>query len=102
MEEFKKDQGIDISKDVLALQRLKEAAEKAKHELSSTLESEINLPFITSDASGPKHFNLKLSRAKLEDLSSDFIKKSIDLTKQVIKDAGFTITDINEVILVGG
>lgn len=102
LEEFKKDQGIDISKDVLALQRLKEAAEKAKHELSSTLESEINLPFITSDASGPKHFNLKLSRAKLEDLSSDFIKKSIDLTKQVIKDAGFTITDINEVILVGG
>jgi molecular chaperone DnaK len=102
LEEFKKDQGIDLSKDMLALQRLKEAAEKAKHELSSTVETEINLPFITSDASGPKHFNLKLKRAKLEELSKSFIDRSVELTKQVIKDAGFTMGDINEVVLVGG
>jgi molecular chaperone DnaK len=100
--EFKKESGIDVSKDVLALQRLKDAAEKAKHELSSTLETEINIPFITSDASGPKHLLLKFTRAKLEELTEDFIKKSIEITKQVVKEAGFNISDIDEVILVGG
>jgi molecular chaperone DnaK len=86
----------------LALQRLKDAAEKTKHELSSTLETEINIPFITSDASGPKHLLLKFTRAKLEELTEDFIKKSIEITKQVVKDSGFNISDIDEVILVGG
>ncbi len=100
--EFKKESGIDISKDFLALQRLKDAAEKAKHELSSTLETEINIPFITSDASGPKHLLLKFTRAKLEELTDDFIKKSIEITKKVIQESGFKIEDINEVILVGG
>ncbi len=100
--EFKKESGIDISKDFLALQRLKDAAEKAKHELSGTLETEINIPFITSDASGPKHLLLKFTRAKLEELTDDFIKKSIEITKKVIQESGFKIEDINEVILVGG
>lgn len=100
--EFKKEQGIDLSKDVLALQRLKEAAEKAKHELSSTVETEINIPFITSDASGPRHMVLRFSRAKLEDLVRDMIDKSIDITRQVVKDSGFALNDIDEVILVGG
>jgi molecular chaperone DnaK len=100
--EFKKESGIDISKDTLALQRLKDAAEKAKHELSSTLETEINIPFITSDASGPKHLLLKFSRAKLEELARDFIDKSIEITKQVVKESGFNLADIDEVILVGG
>jgi len=100
--EFKKESGIDVSKDTLASQRLKDAAEKAKHELSSTLETEINIPFITSDASGPKHLLIKFTRAKLEELTSDFIAKSIEITKQVVKEAGFNISDIDEVILVGG
>ncbi|MCH8741837.1 molecular chaperone DnaK [Patescibacteria group bacterium] len=100
--QFKKDQGIDLSKDQLALQRLKETAEKAKIELSSTLETEINLPFITSDSSGPKHLYYKLSRAKLEDLVGDFITKSIDLLKQTLKEAKLEPKDIDEIILVGG
>ncbi len=100
--EFKKDQGIDLSKDTLALQRLKEAAERAKHELSTTVETELNIPFITSDAAGPKHLLLKFSRAKLEELVADMIEKSIETTRQVVKDSGFQISDIDEVILVGG
>ncbi|KKU53012.1 MAG: molecular chaperone DnaK [Candidatus Ryanbacteria bacterium RIFCSPHIGHO2_12_FULL_47_12b] len=100
--EYKKHSGIDISKDTLALQRLKEAAEKAKHELSSTVEHEINIPFITSDASGPQHLLLKLSRAKLEELVHSYIEKSIEITRRVVTEAGFGLSDINEVILVGG
>lgn len=100
--EFKKQEGIDLSKDSLALQRLKEAAERAKHELSTTMESEINLPFITSDASGPKHFVMKLSRAKLEELVGDMIVKSVKLVEQTLAEKNFTVNDINEVILVGG
>ncbi|MDX1535609.1 MAG: molecular chaperone DnaK [Candidatus Spechtbacterales bacterium] len=102
VEEFKKAEGVDLSKDPLAKQRLKDAAESAKHELSSTTESEINIPFITSDASGPKHLNLKLSRAKLEELVADYIKRAGDKTKQVVKEAGFSESDIDEIILVGG
>ena len=101
-EEFKKDQGVDLSKDTLALQRLKEAAEKAKHELSTTPETEINLPFITSDESGPRHLVMKMSRAKLEELVHDMVEKSIDITRQVVKDSGFALGDIDEIILVGG
>ncbi len=100
--EYKKTDGIDISKDPLALQRLKEGAERAKHELSTALETEINLPYITSDASGPRHFVLKFSRAKLEGLVNDFIAKSIDLTLKTVKDAKFAVTDINEIVMVGG
>ncbi len=100
--EFRKDQGIDLSKDELALQRLKEAGEKAKIELSTAMESEINLPFITSDAAGPKHFLLKLTRAKLEDLVRDLIEKSISLVSQTLSDAKLTVKDIEEVVLVGG
>ncbi len=100
--EFKKDQGIDLSKDIMAIQRLKEAAEKAKIELSSTMESEINLPFITADASGPKHLILKLSRAKLEQLCMDLLEKSFGPMEQALKDAGLKPSDINEVVLVGG
>ncbi len=100
--EFKKDSGIDLSKDQLALQRLKEAAEKAKVELSSTPETEVNLPFITSDSSGPKHLYYKLSRAKLEELVNEYITKSIDLVKQTLKEANMEPKDINEVLLVGG
>jgi molecular chaperone DnaK len=100
--EFKKDQGIDLSKDIMSIQRLKEAAEKAKIELSSTMESEINLPFITADASGPKHLILKLSRAKLEQLCMDLLELSFEPMKQALKDAGLKTTDINEVVLVGG
>jgi len=102
IEEFKKQEGIDLSKDNLALQRLKEAAEKAKHELSSVYETEINLPFITSDASGPKHFVFKLTRAKLEELVRDLIEKSIEITRKVIKESGFNESDIDDIILVGG
>ena len=101
-EEFKKDQGIDLTKDRMALQRLKEAAEKAKIELSTTQESEINLPFVTADASGPKHLVLKLSRAKLEQLVADIIDRSIAPCKQAIKDAGVSVSDIKEVLMVGG
>ena len=98
----KKEQGIDLSKDSMALARLKEAAEKAKHELSTVMETEINLPFITSDASGPKHFIIKLTRAKLEELVHDFIATSIELTKQAVKEANFALSDIDEIVLVGG
>ena len=102
VEEFKKDQGIDLSKDQLALQRLKEAAEKAKHELSSTLETDINIPFVTSGVEGPKHLNLKLSRAKLEELVQEYIDKAIKVTKKVVDDSSFKISDIDEIVLVGG
>lgn len=102
IDEFKKDQGIDISKDQLALQRVKEASEKAKIELSTTMETEINIPFITSDSSGPKHLYLKLTRAQLEKLVSEFVEKSIDLTKQALKEANLETKDIDEIVLVGG
>ncbi len=101
-DEFKKEQGIDLRKDKLALQRLKEAAEKAKIELSSSMQTEINLPFITADASGPKHLTLKLTRAKLEALVDDLIQKTVDPCRQALKDAGVTAGQIDEVILVGG
>ena len=100
--EYKKEQGIDISSDPLALQRLKEAAERAKHELSTAVETEINLPYITSDAAGPKHFLKKLTRAKLEELVRDYIDRSIELTKKAVADAGFKTEDIDEVVMVGG
>jgi molecular chaperone DnaK len=100
--EFKKEQGVDLSKDVLALQRLKEAAEKAKIELSSSQQSDINLPYITADASGPKHLNIKMTRAKLESLVEDLIARTIEPCRIAIKDAGVSIGDIQDVILVGG
>jgi len=100
--EFKKEQGVDLSKDVLALQRLKEAAEKAKIELSSSQQSDINLPYITADASGPKHLNIKMTRAKLESLVEDLIARTIDPCRTAIKDAGVSVGDIHDVILVGG
>jgi len=100
--EFMKDQGIDLSKDAMALQRLKEAAEKAKMELSSTTQTDINLPFITADASGPKHLNLTLTRAKFEQLVDDLIQRTLPPMQQALKDAGLKPTDIDEVILVGG
>jgi len=100
--EFQKEQGIDLRKDPLALQRLKEAAEKAKIELSSTTQTEINLPYVTADASGPKHLNLKLTRAKLEALVEDLIAKSIEPCRIALKDAGLAASEIQEVILVGG
>jgi molecular chaperone DnaK len=107
MGEYKKQEGIDLSKDPLALQRIKEAAERAKHELSSSAETEINIPYITSDANGPKHFLIKMTRAKLEELTGDLIARSIEITKEVVtaaspKGAGFQLSDIAEVILVGG
>jgi len=102
VEEFNKDQGVDLSKDEMALQRLKEAAEKAKHELSSSVETEINQPFITVGASGPKHLTLKLTRAKLEELVDDLIQRTIEPCKKALADAKFSTSDINEVILVGG
>ncbi len=101
-DEFKKDNGVDLSKDPLALQRLKEASEKAKIELSSTLETEINLPYITADSSGPKHLNLKLTRAKLEQLVDDLIEKTIKPCEEALTDAKLKASDIDEVILVGG
>src|SRR5512147_1078493 len=101
-DEFKKEQGIDLRKDRLALQRLKEAAEKAKIELSSTMQTEVNLPFITADASGPKHLNIKLTRAKLEALVEDLIEKTIGPCRAALKDAGLSPGEINEVVLVGG
>ncbi|MBP9838599.1 MAG: molecular chaperone DnaK [Proteobacteria bacterium] len=101
-DEFKKDQGIDLRNDTMALQRLKEAAEKAKHELSSSIETDINLPFITADASGPKHLNIKLSRAKLEALCANLLEKIDKPCETCIKDAGLSAKDIDEVILVGG
>ncbi len=102
VEEFKKDQGVDVSHDQLALQRLKDAAEKAKHELSSTAQTEINIPFLTADVSGPKHFTVTLTRAKLEALTKEYIDRSIDLTKKAVADAGLKMSDIHEVLMVGG
>jgi molecular chaperone DnaK len=101
-DEFKKDQGIDLRKDKLALQRLKEAAEKAKIELSSATQTEINLPFITADASGPKHMTLKLTRSKFEQLVDDLIQKTVEPCRLALKDAGVTAAQIDEVVLVGG
>lgn len=102
VEEFKKDQGVDVSHDQLALQRLKDAAEKAKHELSSTTQTEINIPFLTADASGPKHFAVTMTRAKLEALTKEYIDRSIELTKKAVADAGLKMSDIHEVLMVGG
>ncbi len=102
IEEFKKDNGIDLRNDKLALQRLKEAAEKAKIELSSAAQTEINLPFITADKTGPKHVNLKFTRAKLEALVSDLIERTLEPCKTALKDSGFSAAEINEVVLVGG
>jgi len=101
-DEFQKEQGIDLRRDKLALQRLKESAEKAKIELSSTTQTEINLPFITADASGPKHLTMKLTRAKFEALVDELIQKTIGPCRQAIKDAGLSAAEINEVVLVGG
>ncbi|MFT5703392.1 MAG: molecular chaperone DnaK, partial [Rickettsiales bacterium] len=101
-EEFKKDNSVDLSKDPSALQRLKEAAEKAKIELSSTLETEVNLPYITADATGPKHLNVKITRAKLEQLVDDLVSRTITPCENALKDAGLKASDIDEVILVGG
>ncbi len=102
VDEFKKQSGIDVGKDALALQRIDEAAEKAKIELSTTAESEINIPFITSSAEGPQHLLMKLSRSKLEELTSEFIERSMKITKDTLQSSGFSVTDINQVILVGG
>jgi molecular chaperone DnaK len=99
---FEKESGIDIRKDALAMQRLKEAAEKAKIELSSSQQTEVNLPYITADASGPKHLNIKLTRAKLESLVEDLVRRTIEPCKIAIKDAGIKVSDIEDVILVGG
>ncbi len=100
--EFKKDQGIDLSKDTLSLQRIKEAAEKAKIELSTAMETEINQPFITTDANGPKHLVMKMTRAQLENLVGDLVEKTIEPCKKALTDSGFKLSDINEVIMVGG
>jgi len=100
--EFKKEQGIDLSKDPIALQRLKEAAERAKQELSTAMQTDINLPFVTADATGPKHLNVKLTRAKLEQLIEDLVQRSVGPCKQALTDAGLNPSDIDEVILVGG
>ena len=102
VEEFKKEQGFDLTKDAMALQRLKEAAEKAKIELSSSEQTEVSLPYITADAAGPKHLNIKITRSKLESLVTDLLKRSIDPCKTALKDAGLSSGDVDEVILVGG
>jgi molecular chaperone DnaK len=102
IQEFKKDIGVDVSKDQMALQRLKEASEKAKIELSTLLETEINLPFLTADASGPKHLNIKLTRARFEQMVDDILQRSVGPCKQALQDAGITPKDIDEVVLVGG
>lgn len=107
VDEYKKQEGVDVSNDPLALQRLKEAAERAKHELSTSMETEVNLPYITSDASGPKHFLIKLTRAKLEELTKDLVDRSVKLVKEVVtsaapKGAGLKLEDIDEIIMVGG
>src|SRR4029077_8393391 len=101
-DEFRKDQGIDLRKDRMALQRLKEAAEKAKMELSTVTETDVNLPFVTADASGPKHLNMKLTRAKLEALCADLLERLDPPCITALKDAGLRASDINEVVLVGG
>ena len=100
--EFKKENGIDVTKDPLAFQRLKDAAEKAKHELSEVMETELNIPFITSDAAGPKHLLIKLTRATLEKIALPYIEKAIAITKKAINASGFKISDIDEIVLVGG
>jgi len=102
IEEFKKESGINLKNDPLALQRLKESAEKAKIELSTRIETEVNLPYITADASGPKHLNMKISRAKFESLVDDLVEKTIEPCRKALKDAGLSVGDINEVVLVGG
>lgn len=102
MSEFKKDQGIDLHNDKMALQRLREAAEKAKIELSSAMETEINLPFVTADQSGPKHLQMKLTRAKFEQLIDDLVRRSIEPCRKCLADAGLKASDINEIVLVGG
>lgn len=102
IKEYKKQEGVDISKDPLALQRLKEGAERAKHELSTSMEIEINLPYITSDVSGPKHFVMKLTRAKLEELVHDMIDRSVKLMDETVSQAGFKVAEIDEIVLVGG
>ncbi|WP_276893488.1 molecular chaperone DnaK [Frischella perrara] len=102
VEEFKREQGVDLKNDPLAMQRLKEAAEKAKIELSSAQQTDINLPYITADASGPKHLNIKVTRAKLESLVEDLVKRSMEPVKTALKDAGLSVSDIQDVILVGG
>jgi molecular chaperone DnaK len=102
IEEFQKEQGVDLSKDVLALQRLKEAAEKAKIELSSTTQTDINLPYVTADATGPKHLNIRLTRAKLEALVEDLVERTLEPCRVAIKDAGVKLSEIDDVILVGG
>lgn len=102
VDEFKKDQGIDLRNDPLAMQRLKEAAEKAKIELSSAQQTDVNLPYITADATGPKHMNIKVTRAKLESLVEDLVNRSIEPLKVALQDAGLSVSDINDVILVGG
>ncbi len=101
-DEFKKEQGIDLRKDRLALQRLKEAAEKAKIELSSSMQTEVNLPFITADQAGPKHLNIKLTRAKLESLVEDLVQRTVEPCRAALRDAGLKASDIDEVVLVGG
>ena len=101
-DEFKKEQGIDLRDDTVALQRLKEAAEKAKIELSSTTQTEVNLPFITADASGPKHLQIALTRAKLESIVADYIKRTIDPVKSALKDAGLKASEIDDIVMVGG
>ena len=100
--EFKKEQGIDLKNDKLALQRLKEAAEKAKIELSSSSQTEINLPFITADQNGPKHLTMKLTRAKFEQLVDDLVQKTVEPCRNALKDAGLKAAEIDEVVLVGG
>lgn len=102
VDEFKKEQGIDLRNDPLAMQRLKEAAEKAKIELSSAQQTDVNLPYITADATGPKHMNIKVTRAKLESLVEDLVNRSIEPLKVALQDAGLSVSDINDVILVGG
>lgn len=102
VDEFKKEQGIDLRNDPLAMQRLKEAAEKAKIELSSAQQTDVNLPYVTADATGPKHLNIKVTRAKLESLVEDLVKRSMDPVKVALEDAGLKVSEVNDVILVGG
>jgi molecular chaperone DnaK len=102
IDEFKKESGLDVSKDQIVVQRLKDSAEKAKHELSSTLQTEVNIPFLTADSSGPKHFTMSFTRAKLEELTRELVDRSIKITKQVVEDSGLKLSDINEVVMVGG
>src|SRR5690606_16459142 len=102
VEQFQKDEGIDLRKDPLALQRLRDAAERAKIELSSGQQTEVNLPYVTADASGPKHLAIKLTRAKLESLVEDLVRRTIEPCRTALNDAGLRVSDVNDVILVGG